>query len=107
MMLTMNLSRDFYEILQILKDNRSSFIWSKVGSSNFSVLKYYSQVFNLLKERTDIVTDTIKNACDIFIPLTALGYTKLSPGAVGLLGVISSLVGIYALVEPSAKLVPS
>ncbi|XP_033215285.1 peroxisomal membrane protein 11B [Belonocnema kinseyi] len=107
MMLTMNLSRDFYEILQILKDSRSSLMWRRVGSSNYSVLKYYSQVFSLLKERTDIVSDTIKNACDIFIPLTALGYTKLSPGAVGLLGVISSLVGLYTLVDSSAKLVPS
>ncbi|XP_051157186.1 peroxisomal membrane protein 11B [Leptopilina boulardi] len=105
MMLIMNLTRDFYEILQILKDCKTNLLWNR--ASKRSVLKYYGQVCSHFKYRTDIISDTIKNGCDIFIPLTALGYTKLSPGAVGILGVISSLIGIYTLVYPAAKLVPS
>ena len=107
MMLAMNLSRDFYEIFRMLEDNRTNSIWKKVGSQNYSVLKYFREISCHLKDRPDIIFDTIKNGCDIFIPLNALGYIKLSPGAVGLLGVISSLAGIYTLVYPSAKLLPS
>lgn len=105
MMLIMNLTRDFYEILQILKDCRTNLLWNRTSKSG--LLKYYGQVCSHLKYRTDVISDTIKNGCDIFIPLTALGYTKLSPGTVGILGVISSLVGIYTLIYPTTKLVPS
>ena len=38
------------------------------------------------------------------IPLTALGYTRLSPGAIGFLGMISSLAGLLTLIDPHAQL---
>jgi peroxin-11B len=54
-----------------------------------------------------VVVDTVKNGCDVMIPLTALGYMRLSPGTVGLLGVVSSVAAIISLVDPLARLTPA
>jgi hypothetical protein len=58
---------------------------------------------SVLQERA-LLVDTAKNACDIFIPLTALNYTRLSSGAVGLLGAASSLAGLLTITHPQLKL---
>lgn len=54
-----------------------------------------------------VIVDTIKNVCDVFIPLTALGYTKLSPKYQGVLGVVSSVAGLFEILHPTAKLFPA
>lgn len=95
--ITMNLVRDIYEINRLLEANKSR---SSHRKPPVSLVK-------LAQQHKDIAVDTLKNACDIFIPLTALGYLKLSPGTVGLLGIISSAAGIAALVNPMYKLTPS
>lgn len=53
------------------------------------------------------MVDTLKNTCDLFIPMAALGYVRLSPGTVGMLGVVSSVAGIAALINPMYKLCPA
>lgn len=115
----MNLVRDVYEIMNIIKCNKS-IIFAKKGqtisrSGNDKVcpiaindvLPIFLRGFQCVQGQTDVFVDTIKNACDFFIPLTALGYTRLSPGMVGSLGVISSIAGILAIIKPVAKLTPS
>lgn len=97
MTLTMNLTRDMYEIARILE--RKRFSWDKTSDN-------WSRNVALLRHRQDVVLDTIKNLCDIFIPLSALGHTDLSPGVVGLLGVISSALAMYTLLKPQHKLLP-
>lgn len=54
-----------------------------------------------------IAVDTLKNTCDLFIPLSALGGVRISAGVIGILGIVSSLAGIVALMDPSAKMTPS
>ena len=56
--------------------------------------------------RRDIALDTAKNICDIFIPLSYEGHININAGIIGLLGVLSSIAGIAALVDPSVKLYP-
>lgn len=101
----MNLVRDFYEISLILKSKN---VLPRNGVHSFGdVLSLISKSLTLLQNSNSVMIDTIKNGCDIFIPLAALGYVKLSPGTVGLLGVISSLAGILVMIEPKNKLYPS
>lgn len=106
-----NLARDFYEILHVLELNRSSFMkpTELLGGhrNNFDLvvsLKHFYAVVNCHK---DVFVDTLKNSCDLFIPLTCLGFTKLSPTAVGALGAVSSLAALVTIVKPITKLVPA
>uniref|UniRef100_A0A1B6E369 Peroxisomal membrane protein 11B n=2 Tax=Clastoptera arizonana TaxID=38151 RepID=A0A1B6E369_9HEMI len=95
----MNLIRDIYEINHILKTHQRK-LSSRTMTRKNSMLA-------LAEQHKDVVIDTLKNSCDVFIPLTALGYTSLSPGIIGFLGVVSSLAGIFPLLDPMAKLTPS
>ncbi|XP_047360337.1 peroxisomal membrane protein 11B [Vespa velutina] len=106
MNIILNLVRDVYEIVKILEQEKfySSKRFSMVSKCK-STINYDTLLY--LKDHKDIVMDTIKNGCDLFIPLTALGYTKLTPGVIGICGLISSMVGIYTLVHPLYKLKPS
>ena len=110
----MNLARDFYEIIRLIDLHKAA---GKSGitrrnppisiTSTRDLSKLVLQTYALLHGHRDIVVDTVKNCCDLFIPLTALGYTKLSPRTIGLLGVLSSAAGLIALIEPHAKLLPA
>ncbi|TDG47023.1 hypothetical protein AWZ03_006460 [Drosophila navojoa] len=110
----MNLCRDFYEIVRVLDLHKAS------CSSGISRCKIPSRIntpadfkrlalnsYGLMLGHKDIFVDTVKNVCDFFIPLTALGYTSLTPRTIGILGAISSMAGLWALLEPAAKLTPA
>lgn len=104
--ITLNLVRDFYEISKIIKAQKS--IAPRNGCKNANdVIETVLRLFTILQQNRSVMLDTVKNGCDFFIPLTALGHVKLSPGTVGWLGVISSLAGLLVLVEPSVKMIPS
>ena len=64
-------------------------------------------MYMLMTCHKDVFIDTLKNSCDMFIPLTALGFTKLSPSTVGVLGAVSSLAALVTIVKPITKLVPA
>lgn len=99
--ITMNLARDFYEIIQIIKrQNQTS--CQTLRDACLSA----GRTVTCLQARRDVLVDTIKNCCDFFIPLTALGYTKLSPSVTGALGVASSIAGLLAMLDKSCKLTP-
>lgn len=131
----MNLSRDVYEIMQLIDihytstKNKSTIITTslsrattsitssitRLNLSNISSISYLTRhdinrltlySYSLLYAHRDIVIDTVKNFCDVFIPLTALGYTNLTPRTIGILGVISSIAGLITILEPSTKLMP-
>ncbi|KAH8283484.1 hypothetical protein KR018_003641 [Drosophila ironensis] len=112
--IVMNLCRDFYEILRVLDLHKSG---CRAGisrcrlpaslNSGEDLKRLALQSLVLVQGHRDIVVDTVKNACDFFIPLTALGYTSLTPRTIGLLGAVSSLAGLWALLEPTAKLTPA
>lgn len=70
----------------------------------------FPQIFYLKSyclDHKDVAVDTAKNLCDIFIPLSNQGHVTLNPGIIGALGVLSSIAGIIALIDPLAKLTPS
>jgi peroxin-11B len=113
--LVMNIVRDVYEINRLITcyshhKNITECIFSTLVSiRGFADLKRYSQTtLDFMKVYKYLTIDTIKNCCDLFIPLSSLGYfnLKLSPRTIGILGAISSLMGIMALLDPSYKLIP-
>ncbi|CAH0401379.1 unnamed protein product [Chilo suppressalis] len=106
-----NLFRDLYEILHLLQLNKSNLLKpSELISGSLKKIDLSASVRHvcmLVNCHKDIFIDTLKNSCDIFIPLTALGFTKLSPSAVGTLGAISSLAALITIIKPITKLVPA
>lgn len=100
--IVMNLVRDFYEINRLFEINR------RKGGSRLAVRAVNTSLLYLIAaQHKDILVDTIKNVCDVFIPMVALGYMKLSPGIVGLLGIVSSIAGIIPIIDPMYKMSPS
>lgn len=109
--IAMSLVRDLYEIVELWKRNsdpkqgsRSVVVRSK--QDNSIVAFDPINAIRVLIANKPILFDTIKNSCDILIPLSSMGYVDLSPKMVGLLGVVSSVVGIVAMVKPGCKLSP-
>jgi len=88
----MNIIRDIYEITKIVEQG--------------NIFQRQRQI-SYLQDHKNVVMDTVKNACDLFIPLTGLGITRCTPGTIGLLGTISSLIGLYMIIDPHYKLSPS
>lgn len=119
--IVINLCRDVYELAKLIdetfgrnggKKSVENFMFG-MNTVHFSIqskrdlmdasLKAYSYIYR----NRAVFIDTTKNLCDLFIPMTALGYTKLRPSTVGILGVISSIIGIMVLVQPTTKLLPT
>lgn len=106
----MNLCRDFYEISQIFetcRDVRQLLKLFFFPKSSNDLVRVWSKATVCVNTHQAVIVDTIKNLCDVFIPLTALGYTKLNPKHQGILGVISSIVGLFELLHPAAKIFPA
>ncbi|KAK9498162.1 hypothetical protein O3M35_004040 [Rhynocoris fuscipes] len=62
-----------------------------------------SSLIEGMKWRQDLTLDTLKNICDIVIPLSGLGLLKVNSGVVGTFGTISSLAAILILLNPKFK----
>jgi peroxin-11B len=112
--LIMGIVRDVYEINRAVASfstykSLSSCIavsLTSIRSSRDVSICATSLVDFLIKYR-HLTIDTVKNCCDLFIPLTSMGYVKLSPRVIGLLGVCSSLAGLIVVLHPkTCKLTP-
>lgn len=112
--LIMGIVRDIYEINRVISSystykNLSSCIASSVVSvrSAKDFTNCFTSLFEFAVTYKHLSIDTIKNFCDIFIPLNSLGFVKLSPRTIGLLGMISSIAGLIVVLNPSTcKLTP-
>lgn len=100
--ITMSLVRDVCEISQI--DFKTLVQQNDIRKAPDFLTKIAK---GMKVAQANVFVDTLRNSCDFFIPLTALGYVKLSPGTVGLLGTISSLLGLWVIISPKLKLSPS
>ncbi|KAK9305239.1 hypothetical protein QLX08_003673 [Tetragonisca angustula] len=105
MSIIMNLIRDIYEIMKILEHEGKDVLMRTPTFSPYLWKQY--KLLRYLKSHGDIVMDTIKNGCDLWIPLTALGFTKFTPGTIGVLGMVSSIVSLYTLIYPLYKITPA
>uniref|UniRef100_A0A182QHI9 SAM domain-containing protein n=1 Tax=Anopheles farauti TaxID=69004 RepID=A0A182QHI9_9DIPT len=78
----------------------------------YRLVRYYSQsrirnlrrtLYAVYRENQPLLLDTVKNVCDVFIPLNGLGVVRVSNRTIGLLGAISSIMGLLPLVRPRLK----
>lgn len=116
--LVMNLTRDLHVIVQLMlqkgRDNRFKSKMNEHLSESPEVAEVVipeldALVFLLLetlRSEPTVVLDTVKNLCDLFIPLDRLGIYKSSTGVVGFCGLISSLIGILTLARPTLSIKP-
>jgi len=116
----LGLIRDFYEIQKVYKDYQRRTRQKKgrgyyddpyegpvVGSLPLKCVIHAKIISKYVTNHADIAIDTLKNSCDLFIPLNTLGFVKLSPGSIGLLGVISTIASTIPQFNPMCKLVPA
>lgn len=98
-----NLAKDFYELLQVLNIKKTTFMRPSElinnSCTNFDMNSALKHLYWLVRYHKNIFFDTVKDSCDLFIPMTAIGLTKLSPTTVGFLGAVSSLVALYTIVD--------
>ncbi|KAJ8417530.1 hypothetical protein AAFF_G00223730 [Aldrovandia affinis] len=67
---------------------------------------FLSLLYESLRNNPPVVMDTVKNVCDLVIPLDRLGIYQTNAGVVGFCGLVSSLLGILSLVRPTLKMAP-
>lgn len=116
--LVMNLTRDAYVILQLMlqkaRDNRfrqkmDQHLRQNPEVADVVVPQLDAFLFLLLeslRSQPAVALDTLKNICDLFIPLDKLGIYQTNAGLVGFCGLISSLVGIVTLAQPKFRIKP-
>lgn len=113
--LLLSLARDLYEILlqmeRVARD-RAKREKSSQDPPGYSVVtedtdwlqSFFLLLFQSLKRHPPLLLDTVKNLCDILIPLNQLGIYKSNLGVVGLGGLVSSVAGLITIVYPQLKL---
>ncbi|KAA0714914.1 Peroxisomal membrane protein 11A [Triplophysa tibetana] len=116
--LIMNLTRDVYAITQLMvKMSRDRHYQHKVNqhlneSPDVACVvvpqldAFLFLLIESLKSHPSVALDTLKNVCDLFIPLDRLGIFQTNAGVVGFCGLISSVLGILSVLRPNLKIKP-
>ncbi|XP_066540400.1 peroxisomal membrane protein 11A [Hoplias malabaricus] len=116
--LAMSLARDVYVIAQLMvQRSREKEFQQKVrqhlsdspdvASVVIPQLDAFLFLFiESLRNHPAVALDTLRNVCDLFIPLDKLGIYQTNPGVVGMCGLVSSLLGILSVLKPTLKIKP-
>lgn len=93
-----------FSILLILCRNVYNFLKEFQTKAMTKFSNQIDRFNNFVKAHKPILLDFVKNFCDLWIPLNSLGFIKLSPGTVGFLGTLSSLLAILQMLDPTCRL---
>ncbi|XP_061533784.1 peroxisomal membrane protein 11A [Phycodurus eques] len=116
--LVMSLTRDVYVISQLIVQRARDKHFRKKMISHLNespevaevIIPHWDAfVFLLLqsfKSHPPVVLDTIKNICDLSMPLDKLGIYPSNAGIVSFCGLVSSLIGIVTLIQPKLRIKP-
>lgn len=116
--LLMNLTRDVYVILQLMSQRARDKHFRQKMDQHLNESPEVAEVvvpqldaflfllLHSLKSNPALALDTLKNICDLFIPLDRLGIYQSNAGMVGFCGLISSLIGILTLAQPQLRIKP-
>ncbi|XP_058521577.1 peroxisomal membrane protein 11A isoform X2 [Ochotona princeps] len=114
--LLLSLARDVYEISlqmgRVAHDRAKKEKGSSQGPCGYNVADEETEwlqsflllLFRSLKRHPPLLLDTVKNLCDILIPLSQLGIYKSNRGLIGLGGLVSSVTGIITVAYPQMRL---
>ena len=92
-------------ILSIIRDLYAFYI-GYICKARQNNTKNISAIFQSIFSNHEATLDLIKNLSDFPIPGTKLGYFPNHNGVIGLLGLVSSLIGVYQTAFPYMKLRP-
>ncbi|XP_062845282.1 peroxisomal membrane protein 11B [Trichomycterus rosablanca] len=123
--LILSLTRDLYEIRVLMeREQRSASAKSHHAASpengefpaappssvvpavSAGVQQRLGLLAAVLRGNPPLLLDTLKNLCDLFIPLDRLGLYSTGPGFVGACGLASSVLSILTVLYPWLKLKP-
>lgn len=116
--LTMSLLRDSYAIGQLVRHRARDKGFKRrmdmhLGESPEVAEAVVPQLdallfllLHVLRSHPALALDTLKNVCDLFIPLDKLRIYQSNAGVVGFCGLLSSLIGIMTLLQPNLKIKP-
>lgn len=107
--ITWNLIRDLYEIQHILNNSSHCFVYRR-PDQDFRSNQLPTEVLTFLlwiRKNKSVSVDTLKNVCDLLIPLNNLGYLKYSPITIGCLGMVSSFLSMLQIYDFTYRLTPS
>ncbi|XP_053742644.1 peroxisomal membrane protein 11A [Synchiropus splendidus] len=114
--LVMNLTTDLYFIVQLMTQKAKDKDFRRQMESHLSECPEVAEVvvprldalvfllLSSLKSDPTVALDTLKNICDLFIPLDKLGIYKSNAGVVGFCGLVSSLIGLLTVLQPKLKI---
>lgn len=117
--LALNLTRNFYDITNLVKlemskqqkrgnemqysNGETTATYNGRQTSNAGAL---SVVRQCVCDNKPVFLDLVKNVSDMVLPLNTLGKVNASTGVQGSLGIISSMIGVATVWNPTLKLVP-
>lgn len=116
--LVLSLTRDVYVVLQLMtqkardkhfKEKMDRHLSESTEVAEAVVPQLDALLFLLLeslRSNPAVALDTLKNICDLFIPLDRLGIYQSNAGVVGFCGLLSSLIGIVTLARPRLRISP-
>ncbi|CAG5958043.1 unnamed protein product [Menidia menidia] len=116
--LLLNLTRDAYVALQLMLERKRDRHFREKMDQNLNQCPEVAEVIlpqldafvflllETLKSHPAVALDTLKNICDLFIPLDKLSIYKSSAGVVGFCGLVSSLIGMVTLAKPTLQIKP-
>lgn len=109
--IVMGLVRDWHELQRLLvvqKSESNCHVNARSRRIGDEETQYIAaSISSLLAREKALSIDTLRNFCDLWIPLSSLGYVKLSPRTISLLGTVSSICGVIQAVDASSRLSPS
>jgi len=104
MSIVLNLVKDTMELNSLLNDILKKKILNtlnrKVGPKDL----FTNEVVHFVRSHKDLFIDIAKNGCDLMLPMTNLGIVRLSPSTIGIVGMVSSVLNLYTIVNQRARL---
>ncbi|XP_058501838.1 peroxisomal membrane protein 11A-like isoform X3 [Solea solea] len=116
--LIISLARDFYVVLQLMVQRAKDKQFRREMMRHLNegpevaeaVVPHLDALLFLLlaslKSHPAVALDTLKNICDLFIPLDKLGIYSSNAGTVAFCGLVSSMIGIITYTKPSLSIKP-
>lgn len=102
--IVLNLVRDVMELNNLMKAILKKKILNTLNRKVAPKDVFTGEAVQFVRSHKDLLIDTVKNSCDLLLPLTNLGFVRLSPGTIGIVGMVSSVLSLYTLMDQRAKL---
>lgn len=104
MAIVLNLVKDALELNSLLKAILRNKILNTLNRKITPKGVFTGEASQFVSNHKDLFIDIVKNSCDLMLPLTNLGIIRLSPGTIGVVGMVSSILNLYVMINQRARL---